>query len=94
MKREELVKALEELENNYTLIALRDSYDNDNVLGVVYLNNKHSIQDFQNAIYKAKEKRADEIYEYGDDWTYISEELTDFDYIEVGCYECEDYVEY
>ena len=94
MKRAELVKALEELESNYTLIALRDSYDNDNVLGVVYLNNKHSIQDFQNAIYKAKEKRADEIYEYGDDWTYISEELTDFDYIEVGCYECEDYVEY
>lgn len=94
MKREELVKALEELESNYTLIALRDSYDNDNILGVVYLNNKHSIQDFQNAIYKAKEKRADEIYEYGDDWTYISEELTDFDYIEVGCYECEDYVEY
>ena len=94
MKREELVKALEELESNYTLIALRDSYDNDNVLGVVYLNNKHSIQDFQNAIYKAKEKRADDIYTYGDDWTYISEELTDFDYIEVGCYECEDYVEY
>lgn len=94
MKREELVKALEELESNYTLIALRDSYDNDSVLGVVYLNNKHSIQDFQNAIYKAKEKRADEIYEYGDDWTYISEELTDFDYIEVGCYECEDYVEF
>ena len=94
MKKEELVKALEELESNYTLIALRDSYDNDNILGVVYLNNKHSIQDFQNAIYKAKEKRADEIYEYGDDWTYISEELTDFDYIEVGCYECEDYVEY
>ena len=94
MKREELIKALEEIENNYTLIALKDSYDNDNVLGVVYLNNKHSIQDFQNAIYKAKEKRADEIYEYGDDWSFISEELTDFDYIEVGCYECEDYVEF
>ena len=94
MKKEEIIKAFEELENNYRLVALRDSYDNDNILGVIYLNNKHSIQDFQNAIYKAKEKRADEIYEYGDDWTYISEELTDFDYIEVGCYECEDYVEY
>lgn len=94
MKRKDLIKALEEIENNYTLIALRDSYDNDNILGVVYLNNKHSIQDFQNAIYKAKEKRADEIYEYGDDWSFISEELTDFDYIEVGCYECEDYVEF
>ena len=94
MKREELVKALEELESNYTLIALRDSYDDDTTLGMILLNNKHSIQDFQNAINKAKEKRADEIYEYGDDWSFISEELTDFDYIEVGCYECEDYVEY
>lgn len=94
MKRKDLIKALEEIENNYTLIALRDSYDKDNILGVVYLNNKHSIQDFQNAIYKAKEKRADEIYEYGDDWSFISEELTDFDYIEVGCYECKDYVEF
>ena len=94
MKRKDLIKALEEIENNYTLIALRDSYNKDNILGVVYLNNKHNIQDFQNAIYKAKEKRADEIYEYGDDWSFISEELTDFDYIEVGCYECEDYVEF
>ena len=94
MKRKDLIKALEELENNYTLIALRDCYNVDTIYGVVYLNNKHSIQDFQNAINKAKEKRADEIYEYGDDWSFISEELTDFDYIEVSCYECEDYVEF
>jgi len=94
MKRKDLIKALEEIENNYTLIALRDCYNEDTIYGVIYLNNKHSIQDFQNAINKAKEKRVDEIDEYGDDWSFISEELTDFDYIEVGCYECEDYVEF
>ena len=68
--------------DEYRLVALRDSCDCDNVLGAVYLHNKHSLQDFQNAIYKAKEKRADEIYEFGEDWTIISEELGDFDYIE------------
>lgn len=94
MERERILSALDELEKNYRLVALRDSCDYDNVLGAVYLNNKHSLQDFQNAIYKAKKKRADEIYEYGDDWSFISEELTDFDYIEVGRYECEDYVEF
>lgn len=94
MERERILSALDELEKNYRLVSLRDSCDYDNVLGAVYLNNKHSLQDFQNAIYKAKKKRADEIYEYGDDWSFISEELTDFDYIEVGRYEREDYVEF
>lgn len=94
MKRKDLIKALEEIENNYTLIVLRDSYDKDNILGAVYLNKKHSIQDFQNAIYKAKEKRADEINEYGDDWSFISEELDDFDYFEVDNYDTDNLVEY
>jgi hypothetical protein len=94
MKREEIIKAFEELENNYRLVALRDSCDYDNVLGAVYLNNKHSIQDFQNAIYKAKEKREDDIYEFGDDWSIISEELEDFDYIEIGANFYEDSVEF
>lgn len=65
MKREEIIKAFEELENNYRLVALRDSCDYDNVLGAVYLNNKHSLKDFQNAIYKAKKKRAEEFYKFG-----------------------------
>lgn len=94
MNREDLINALEEIERHYTLITLRDSYNNDNVLGAVLLNNKHSIQDFQNAIYKAKDKHSDEIYEYGNDWEYISQDLEDFDYIEVGCYESKNYVEY
>lgn len=94
MNREDLINALEEIERHYTLITLRDSYNNDNILGAVLLNNKHNIQDFQNAIYKAKDKHSDEIYEYGNDWEYISQDLEDFDYIEVGCYESKNYVEY
>lgn len=94
MKREEIIKAFEELENNYRLVALRDSCDYDNVLGAVYLNNKHSLKDFQNAIYKAKKKRADEIYEFGEDWAIISEELEDFDYIETYSNLDEDSVEF
>jgi hypothetical protein len=64
------------------------------VLGAVYLNKKHSIQDFQNAIYQAKEKRQEEINEYGDDWSFISEELDDFDYFEVDSYDTNNWVEY
>jgi hypothetical protein len=94
MERERILSALDELEKNYRLVALRDSCDYDNVLGAVYLNNKHSLQDFQNAIYKAKEKRADEIYEFGEDWTIISEELGDFDYIETYSNLDEDSVEF
>lgn len=94
MTRDEIIKALDEIENNYRLVALRDSCDYDNILGAVYLHKKHKINDFQNAIYKAKEKRADEIYEFGDDWTYISEELGNFDYIETSSNLYEDSVEY
>ena len=92
--REEINKAFELLENNYRLVAVKDSCDYENVLGAVYLNKKHSIQDFQNAIYKAKEKRQDDIYEYGDDWAIITQELGDFDYIEIRTNFYEDNVEF
>jgi len=46
--------------NDYRVVELRDSYDNDNILGMILLNNKHSIQDFQNAVNQAKEKRREE----------------------------------
>lgn len=94
MERERILSALDELEKNYRLVALRDSCDYDNVLGALYLNKKHSVQDFQNAIYKAKEERADEIYEFGEDWTIIREELGDFDYIETYSNIAEDSVEF
>jgi len=63
------------------------------VLGVILLHNKHSINELQDAINKAKEKWADEINEYGDDWYYISQELEDFDYMDVE-YDADEYVEY
>lgn len=91
---EKYLKALEDIEENYTLVSLVDCWDRDNVLGAIYLNKKHSIQDFQNAIYDAKEKREEDINKYGDDWSYISEELGDFDYFEVDSYDTENWVEY
>lgn len=77
--------------NDYRVVELRDSYDDDNILGIILLNNKHSIQDFQNAVNQAKEKRREEIDEYGDDWNFISEELGDFDYIDI---DSDDYITY
>ena len=82
--------------DNYRLVALRDSCDYDNILGAVYLHNKHSVKDFQDAIYKAKEKWQEEIYENGDDWVIISEELdrNGFDYFEIDTNFYEDSVEF
>lgn len=94
MDKKDLIKALEVLDNDYRLVGLRDCCDEDTILGVVYLNKKHSIDDFQKAIYKAKEKREDEIYEFGEDWTIITEELDDFDYIETSANLYEDSVEF
>ena len=94
MKKNKIIDAINLIEENYRLVALVDSWDNDKILGVIYLNNKHSLEDFQDAIYKAKEKREDDIYEYGKDWEFISEELDDFDYIETNAELNGDYVEY
>ncbi len=91
---EEYLKALDKIEENYRLITLVDSYNNDEVLGTIYLNRKHKVEDFQNAVYQAKEKRADDIYEYGNDWEIISEELGDFDYFVVDCSINDDIVEF
>ena len=67
----------------YYLVELRDSCDGER-LGLILLNNKHSIGDFQDAIDRAKEKHEQDIEDYGDDWSFISEELNDFDYYEIG----------
>ena len=77
--------------DKYTIYRLYDSYDME-LIGLVALNNKHSIEDFQNAINKAKQKYIDEIIEFGDDWSYIEKELDNFDYytIDYGC----DFIEY
>lgn len=92
--KERYLKALEDIEKEYMLVSLVDSHDNDNVLGAIYLNKKHNLDDFQRAIYRAKSKRAEEINAYGDDWSFISEELDDFDFFEVDSYDSENWVEY
>ena len=79
---------------DYRIVLLKDIYSGED-LGAIYLNNKHTTDDFQNAINRAKETRADDIAKYGDDWSYISDELIkeDFDFIEVD-FNSDEYVEY
>ena len=69
--------------DSYRVVLLKDSYDEETLLKVILLNNKHGVKDFQNAIYDAKEKYKEDIQKYGDDWQFISQGLEDFDYIEV-----------
>lgn len=80
--------------NDYRAIYLRDSLDAE-IYGVILLNIKEDVEDFQYAITEAKEKHQKEIDIYGDDWHFISQELDDFDYIDDYIQiEETDYVEY
>lgn len=88
MKIEEM---FEIIESNYNFVEVRDCYD-EKIITTLYLNNKHSIEAFQDAINKAKEKHAKDIEMYGDDWSFISEELDEFDYYILG--NCDYFVEY
>ena len=84
---------LEMIENNYDIVELRDSYDGEPV-STLFLNKKHSIGEFQDAIDKAKEKHAKDIYLYGNDWEYIEQELDMFDYELIGFDDARYFVEY
>lgn len=81
------------MNNEYRAVELRDSYDGEVYLTLM-LNNKHTIEEVQKAINRAKEKRQEDINKYGDDWTYISEELEKdgIDWYEL--YTEDDYLEY
>lgn len=64
--------------NDYRLVFLLDC---DNV---ILLNKKHTIEEFQEEVNRAKEKAREDIREYGDDWYYIQMNMNkDFDYIEL-----------
>ena len=64
--------------NDYRLVFLLDS---DNV---ILLNKKHTIEEFQEEVNRAKEKAKEDIKKYGDDWYYIQINMNkDFDYIEL-----------
>lgn len=64
--------------NNYRVVFLLDC---DNI---ILLNKKHTIEEFQEEINRAKEKAKEDIRKYGDDWNYIQMNMSkDFDYIEL-----------
>lgn len=64
--------------NNYRVVFLLDC---DNV---ILLNKKHTIEEFQEEVNRAKEKAKEDIRKYGDDWNYIQMNMSkDFDYIEL-----------
>lgn len=75
---------------DYNLILLEDCGYNS-ILHAVLLHNEENVEAFQYAIYEAKEKHEEDIAKYGDDWEYISQELADFDYIDLDVYDTLDY---
>ena len=68
--------------DNYYVIEVRDSWD-DEVIDYMFLNKKHSVEEFQDDIYKAKELSSENRNKYGDDWYWIEETglLEKYDYI-------------
>lgn len=76
----------------YSLVLLKDCNEFD-CLGAVMLNTqKHTIGEFQGAIDDAREKHYEDIQLWGNDWEFIKEELTNFDYIELNYNDKDDYV--
>lgn len=86
-------KIFEIIDDNYNIVELRDCWD-DKPVSTIFLNKKHSIDDFQDAINKSKEKHEEEISKYGNDWEYIEQELDDFDYMIIDFDDARYYVEY
>lgn len=79
---------------NYNIIYKKDCNDSDIIYGIILLNKKHTIEEFQKEIYRAKKEAYEEIQEFGDDWYYIQAHMNkDFDYIEINIDE-DDYVEF
>lgn len=71
--------------NQYNIYTLRDCYDDDKVCGLILLNTKHTINEFQQEINRIKEEFADEISKYGDDWSIIAREVDEkIDWLELS----------
>lgn len=78
---------------NYKIIEQRDC-NGGRVLGFILLNKKHSVNEFQKAIWNAKDKCKNLINKYGDDWYFISKEIRDkFDYFDIDL-PSNDYIEF
>lgn len=79
--------------DNYNVIYKKDCYSSNVIYGIILLNKKHTVKEFQEEINKAKKKAQDEINEYGDDWYYITKYISNnFDYIELDINE--DYIDF
>lgn len=69
--------------DGYRVIEVRDCYS-ENVITTICLSYKHNVKDFQEEILKAKERVIEDIRKYGDDWSYISQNISDdFDWFEL-----------
>lgn len=81
-------------DSNYRQVKLRNCYDDKNYTYIM-LNYKHSVKEFQDEINRIKEEKQDEINKYGDDWSIISENISDkFDWFELDIDTDDDYLEF
>lgn len=81
-------------DSNYRQVELRDCYNNE-VYKYIMLNYKHSVKEFQDEINRIKLEKQEEINKYGDDWSIISENISDkFDWFELDIDTDDDYLEF
>lgn len=78
---------------DYRAIRIKDCEDNNVDYGIIMLNNKHSVKDFQQAINKVKNRYFDEgNLEWQINDILMEKELAKFDWFELPS-DCYDYVE-
>ena len=78
---------------DYRAIRIKDCEDNNIDYGIIMLNNKHSVKDFQQAINKVKNRYFDEgNLDWQVDDILADKELEQFDWFELPS-DCCDYVE-
>ena len=81
-------------DNHYRSVELRDCW-NGEVYTRIMLNYKHSVKEFQDEINRIREEKSEEINKYGDDWSIISENISeDFDWYELDIDTDDDYLEF
>ena len=69
---------------NYRPIVIKDRTD-EQIDYVIMLNNKHSFEEFDDAVAKVEQDLFDSGYDYdGAYWDTICEKLNDFDFITFG----------
>jgi len=72
-------------EAQYRAVEIKDANNEETVYRIIMLNNKHSVADFQQAIYDAYERNEEEISQYGDDVEVILGDIDpSFDWYELN----------